>query len=213
MKKVSKTQFHPPKGPALPSKKQLTFAVEAAAIIAFLLLVLVVLPIEFGLDLTGLGRSLGLNFLNGSRNNEKSSDPNLLLVARAESTFGRNTARSYDAAAVESKGSIVPKENTFRVVLEPGKGAEVKTNLKAGDGFVFRWTATSDVSADMHGERSDTSDNWSTYAVESSQRTASGIFIAPFDGSHGWYWHNGGKEPVVVEVITFGFQPELYELR
>lgn len=29
---------------------------------------------------------------------------------------------------------------------------------------------------------------------------AQGIFVAPFDGTHGWYWRNRGGKPVMVKV-------------
>lgn len=48
------------------------------------------------------------------------------------------------------------RRDTFSITLPPGKGAEVKSHLKAGDGLVFRWTATGEVAADMHGEQPDT---------------------------------------------------------
>jgi hypothetical protein len=34
--------------------------------------------------------------------------------------------------------------------------------------------------------------------------------VAPFDGSHGWYWQNRGTGPIIVEIEVSGFQEKLY---
>lgn len=213
MKKKTKIQIPPSRNQALPTKKQLMYSIEAAFIVALLLLVVFVLPVEFGIDPTGLGQTLGLNFLSVSDIPDKDSpNPNMVLTAKAEAAFGRNRRRSFNAVAVSFSDNNAPRESVFRLTLEPGKGSEVKAQLRAGDGFSFRWTATGDVAVDMHGERTNTNETWTTYAAESAQREASGTFVAPFDGSHGWYWRNVGSETVVVEIQTFGFQQGLYQL-
>ena len=77
--------------------------------------------------------------------------------------------------------------------------------------MVVRWSASADVAVDMHGERPNVKSAWTSYAVESAQREASGTFVAPFEGTHGWYWKNRGIEPVTVEVSVTGFQQALYK--
>jgi len=42
------------------------------------------------------------------------------------------------------------------------------------------------------------------------QREAVGTFVAPFEGSHGWYWENRGTQSVKVDIEVSGFQSELY---
>ena len=82
--------------------------------------------------------------------------------------------------------------------------------LKEGDGLVFTWKATGEVALDMHGERTGVKNAWTSYSVESAQKEGSGTFIAPFDGSHGWYWQNRSQTPVTVQVQVAGFQEKLY---
>ena len=96
------------------------------------------------------------------------------------------------------------------MILPPGKGAEVKAALKADAGIAFSWMASGPVALDMHGEQPDAKEAWTTYSVEGSRQDGSGIFIAPFEGSHGWYWLNRGAEPVTVEIKVAGFHEKLY---
>lgn len=177
-----------------------------------------VLPAEYGMDPTGIGRFLGLNALKQSAGAETTSlttpdaiaGPNAMLAAKADAAFGKQAGRSLDASAVSLAGDGPMRRNTFTVTLAPGKGAEVKAHLRAGEGLTFHWQATAAVAVDMHGEAPNAKNTWTSYSVESAQKGASGTFVAPFEGSHGWYWQNRGTEPVTVSIEASGFQSELY---
>jgi hypothetical protein len=214
---------------ALPSTARLVRATLVSLVVAAVILVTTVLPAEYGIDPTGIGARLGLDVLqpaaDGSAPPETAapaspaasapaasvadSEANAALAAKAAAAFGANPGQTLDAAAFSVSAAEL-RTDTFSVTLEPGKGAEVKAALKAGDGLVFRWTASADVAVDMHGEAPDAKGTWTSYAVESAQREAAGTFVAAFDGTHGWYWQNRGTEPVTVEIVVTGFQPSLY---
>jgi len=204
----------------LPTTGKLLKATLVAIIAAGVLLVTTVLPAEYGIDPTGLGARLGLDALAQTAEIEvpkpapepvaqspKASDA--AEAAKAAEAFGVSEGQSFDTAAVV-KRSAPYRQETFEVILPPGKGAEVKALLKAGDGLVFTWKATGEVALDMHGERTDVKNAWTSYSVESAQKEGSGTFIAPFNGSHGWYWQNRGQTPVTVQVQVAGFQEKLY---
>lgn len=217
-----------PSTPKLPSTARLVKATLVSILVAAVILVTTVLPAEYGIDPTGIGARLGLDALQPAADepaaptaaNSSPAAPspaesmdstaaNSELAAKAAAAFGANAGQSLDAAAFSaSPGEL--RTDTLTVTLEPGKGAEVKSALKAGDGLVFRWTASADVAVDMHGEAPDAKGTWTSYAVESAQREAAGTFVARFDGTHGWYWQNRGTEPVTVEIVVTGFQPSLY---
>jgi len=209
----------------LPSTQRLLKATGLSMALAALLLITVVMPAEYGIDPTGIGGHLGLNVL-GANSEAPSSPPppgqvpvtsatdgsdaaNAALAARAEAAFGKSDGQSLDASAVSLVAGPL-RRSTLTVILEPGKGAEVKAQLKTGEGLVFHWTASADVAVDMHGERLNVKNAWTSYAVEAAQHESSGTFVAPFEGSHGWYWKNHGAEPVTVEVEAVGFQPDLH---
>lgn len=203
----------------LPTTRQLLKATASAMVMAAVLLITIVLPAEFGIDPTGIGKRLGLNVLSEtgptpevapqSPDTLPGQDPNAVLAAKAQLAFGAFPGQSFDAGAVSQQTSAI-RQDALTVVLPPGKGAEIKASLKEGAGIVFSWTATGPVALDMHGERAGVKDAWTTYSVEAPQQQGSGTFVAPFEGSHGWYWLNRGTEPVTVEVKVDGFQEKLY---
>ena len=209
----------------LPSTRQLLKATGLSIVVAALLLVTLVLPAEYGIDPTGIGHRLGLDALTAEPEaveaqplTEQAALPiatseadaaNAALAARAEAAFGKSESQTLDVGAVSAATGPV-RRNSMSVELAAGKGAEVKSHLKTGEGLVFHWVASGDVAVDMHGEREGVKDAWTSYAVETAQRESSGTFVAPFDGSHGWYWKNNSAEPVTVEIEVVGFQPDLY---
>lgn len=208
------------------SRRSLLKATAASAAVAAALLVTVVLPAEYGIDPTGIGDRLGLTALAKAATPEAPAlavpapaaaappvtDRNAAEAAKAASVFGADEGQSFSAESLGTRGDLTtPKTESLTVTLAPGKGAEVKTLLEAGDGFVFQWTASAEVAVDMHGERPGVKGAWTSYSIEAAQRTGAGTFIAPFEGSHGWYWLNRGTSPVTVQVDVTGFQSALYQ--
>lgn len=206
----------------LPSTRRLLKATAVAVAVAGVLLVTTVLPAEYGIDPTGVGAALGLDAIAASAQAAEPERPatapapaatpdaaNTALAAKAVEAFGENEGQTFAPAAF-SQGGTALRRDSLTVTLPPGKGAEVKMLLKSGEGVVFHWTATGDVALDMHGERAGAKGTWTSYSIERAQREAAGTFVAPFNGSHGWYWQNRGTAPVTVEIDVAGFQPELY---
>ncbi len=97
------------------------------------------------------------------------------------------------------------------VTLQPGVGAEIKALMRAGESFVFSWTADAPVHFDMHGENPNDGDSYASYWRDRSQTAAHGSFSAPYDGTHGWYWKNPGSAPVTVTVKVCGYYEKLYQ--
>ena len=204
----------------LPTTGRLLRATALAFLVGGVLLVTTILPAEYGIDPTGIGRMLGIDALSSTvieteaapidaEVRESDLDRNAKAVSNAAAAFGASEKQSFATqAASPAKGAI--RQDAMTVELLPGKGVEVKALLKNGEGFTYHWTASDDVAVDMHGEREGVKDAWTSYAVEKTQRDASGTFVAPFDGTHGWYWLNRGSAPVTVTVSVAGFQSSLY---
>jgi hypothetical protein len=178
---------------AIPSVRQLLRAMTIALATAAIILVLAVLPAEYGIDPTGVGRRIGL-----------------LRPAPAEVAL---TAGPTEATA----GQPVVKEGTpFRtdemtLTLASGDGAEIKAWMTRGRRFVFSWTSEGGaVNVDMHGEPIDASDGeFTSYWKDEDKTAGHGAFEAPFDGTHGWFWENLGPEPVTVRLRTSGYYDKL----
>jgi hypothetical protein len=209
-----------------PSTARLLKATAAAFLVAAVVLVAFVLPAEYGIDPTGIGRRLGLDALASAQvveappatapvpasTPDASTDDaaNAELARISHATFGEEPGQRFDAGAV-ARHTAPPSREEMTVTIPPRKGVEVKAALQAGKAMVFHWTASGDVSVDMHGERHDAGkDEYTTYWVEPAQREASGTLTAPFDGIHGWFWVNRGEAPVTVRVQVAGAQDKLF---
>jgi hypothetical protein len=180
------------RGEDLPSERSLLKATLVAVLIAVALLLIAILPAEYGIDPTGAGRALGLTSLS-------KSDAATPAVAQTEIT------------------TLEKRDTPFRndemgVQLFPGQGAEIKAVMAEGDHFNFNWSVEGGaVSFDMHGQLADAAeDDFTSYELGQAQSEASGSFRAPFAGHHGWYWQNDGSEPVIVKLKTSGFYETLY---
>lgn len=199
----------------MPSSRQLFAATGAAAVAAALLLVVAVLPAEYGIDPTGIGNRLGLLALARtaappSRSAASTDAAGVdALRAQAVAVFGAQPGQSFDAAAAV-RGAAAPKTEAMTVIVPAGLGVEVKAQLVAGDSLVYHWSATGDVSVDMHGERPGAKDEFTSYLVDGARREDAGSFTAPFAGAHGWYWLNKGGRPIMVTVSVTGFQTKLF---
>jgi hypothetical protein len=220
---------------SLPGTARLIKATLIALLVAGVLLITTVLPAEYGIDPTGIGTKLGLTVLaeaptavaqaapQAGKHTQKKMPAkaeadsamelrNAAEARKAHAAFGASDKQSF---AAEAHAPVMPvqsaKQESHSLELAPGKGAEVKTLLKAGQGLIYHWTADGDVAVDMHGERTGVKAAWTSYSVEAAQRAASGAFVAPFDGSHGWYWENRGKTTVRLKIEVSGFQEALYQ--
>jgi hypothetical protein len=177
---------------------QLGKATGIALAVAAAILVTTVLPAEYGIDPTGLGKAIGLVRLNPAG---KAAD----TAASVPKTAG---AMAEPAAAVTRSASAM-RSDEMTLTLGPNESAEVKALMRKGGQFVFSWNAHGgDVKSDMHGEPSDGGKE-ASYWKARQQAGGQGSFVAPFDGTHGWYWRNRGDQPVTVTVKVSGFYEKL----
>jgi hypothetical protein len=180
--------------------------------VAGAVLVTTVLPAEYGFDPTGIGARLGLTAL--AQVDAPTTEPAPVAAATTATAptldaVGQPAKPVQDSSVRKHEGSY--RQDAMELTLEPGKGAEIKAQLKAGDGMVFHWIASAEVAVDMHGEETGAAkDEYTSYWIERAQREGAGSFSAPFDGSHGWYWLNRSSEPVTVKVEVAGFQDKLF---
>ncbi|ESQ79180.1 hypothetical protein [Asticcacaulis sp. YBE204] len=177
----------------------------AALLGAAVILVLFVLPAERGIDLTGAGKAMGLTSMTNAEDVETPDE------ASAE------TAEVYIVPA-QTRASIVKttplRSDEQTLTLAPHSGAEIKAHMKTGDHFIYSWTSTAPVKADMHAEKKgDTSGDFTEYWKDKGLSHDQGALTAPFEGTHGWYFRNQGKEPLTVTVKTSGFYQDLVILQ
>lgn len=194
---------------SLPTLRQLIKATLLALVGAGALLVSAVLPAEYGIDPTGIGKALGLVALSGGP-----GDPKPAEIKQSSPVPADTPAQATD---IETRGDTVAQSQTplrndeLILTLNPGEGAEAKAAMRKGEQFVFSWQALDGkVNFDMHGERPNAGDQFTSYWKAKQQTGAQGVFIAPFDGTHGWYWRNRGDKSVSVKVKVSGFYDRFY---
>lgn len=165
----------------VPSPRKLLLATLVALGVAVGVLVVVVLPAEYGIDPLGTGSALGLTVL---------SDPESIPVRPDGIT--------------PAPASYLVDEKTFD--LAPGEAVEYKYRLSAGSTMLYSWTANYWVRSEMHSERDGAPEGTAEFfEVEESTVQRHGTYTAPFDGIHGWYWLNEGSQPVTLRLHAAGF--------
>lgn len=147
----------------------------------------------------------------------------LALIASQEARLKRLASRWTQTEAATLPTSLPPVGpltihdapfNTQGLILTlaPGEGAEILASMGAGDAFVFAWISRGGpVSVDLHGvERDDESDAFTSFHEADDAQDGFGHFVAPFAGTHGWYWRNPGDAPVTISVTVSGYFDELF---
>jgi hypothetical protein len=180
-------------------------ATLGATVAAAAILTLIVLPAEWGIDPTGVGTALGLTRMAAGA---EADDPDMPATGAAAASAISIPPQVKDNIA--AKTAWRTDERTL--TLPPHSGIEVKAHMVKGDHLIFRWTATGPVRMDMHGEpKGGKEGEFSTYWKQKKLTEAQGSFTAPFEGTHGWYWRNGGETPVVITLKSAGFYNDLFE--
>jgi hypothetical protein len=174
------------------ARQRIAVAAGAALLAAGLILVMFVLPAEFGVDPLGTGTRIGLIELG--------------VVGRQVEALNAASATTAGQAAI-----VVPQERTFHqetvdFKVGPREGMEYKYRLDKGEALLYSWTATGPVNYEFHAEPDGAPRGYAqTYEKVDRRTTASGTLTAPFSGIHGWYWENTGDREVTVTLTTAGF--------
>lgn len=201
--------------PPVQSVKTLVLSSLIAVVIAAVLLIIVVLPAEYGIDPTGLGRSMGLTVLSDLGNSQNQQSTSLqTTTVESPPAPDQATQEKTETAAENVVQPLDPQREvntryhaneTIDIVVPAGKGLEYKFHLLKGETLQYRWTTLGDkLYFDFHGEpQGDTSGYFKSYLV-STENQSQGKFTAPFEGSHGWYWENSKPYPVRVTLVTSG---------
>jgi len=166
----------------IPSKIALMKASAIAFGISVIALVFMILPAEYNIDITGFGGKIGLVQLAATDSPE---------TAAMESIVTGNNENQIDNVTIE---------------IPAGKGIEYKFYLTQYAKLEYQWVVTNGerIYFDFHGEpEGDTTGYFESYTIAVSEEMK-GSMIAPFAGSHGWYWRNDSLTPVKIMLTTKG---------
>jgi len=205
----------------LPSTAQLLRSTIIAAIIACVLLVTVVMPSEYAIDPTGVGRALGLTQMGEvkiqlaeeARADEAAAQTptplpaeNIAAAPAAPPTTTATPAEVIPAPEQPAAPEQAALQHEMSITLSPNQGAEVKLEMKQGAKVNYSWTANGGVvNYDTHGDPYNAPrDFYHGYGKGRSTAEDSGVLEAAFDGKHGWFWRNRTSKPVTVTLRTQG---------
>ena len=201
---------------ALPTTSRLLRSTAIAVGVAATLLVTVVLPAEYAVDPTGIGRLLGLTEMGTvkmaiAREAEQEAAAEATPAAAASAPMmTAQTAPTPAAAAVPAPvQAIAPAEQApaakaeeMTLTLAPGQGVEIKATMRKGASVTYVWvTDGPKLNFDTHGDGAGIS--YHGYGKGSESRSE-GVLTAAFDGSHGWFWRNRAGKPVTVTLKVSG---------
>ena len=179
----SQRRANAPRAPQAEGSRRIGLQVGSAFLVALLILVAIVLPVEYNLDPLGTGRLLGLVYMG-----EDQDDP----VVRETAAY---------------------REDRVEFELTPFESVEYKYGLAKNQAFVFAWQATGEVVSDLHSEPAIGPPGYAESFDQYRGTSASGTYIAPFTGLHGWFWENRGEANATVRLETAGYYDRAVEYR
>ncbi len=199
----------------LPTSTRLIRSTLIAFVTAVVLLVTVVMPADYGIDPTGIGRVLNLTEMGEIKKDlaaEAAADDAaqaaggaVAAVAAAAPTVQSSTAATPVVSAVPAPvaaAAVVVWRDETPVTLEPGAGTEIKLTMNEGDKALFDWAVQGGVvNFDTHGESFPRSISYEKGRGVASKQ---GELVAAFSGKHGWFFRNRGAVPVTVLLKTAG---------
>ncbi|MCD7038965.1 MULTISPECIES: hypothetical protein [Pseudomonas] len=195
----------------LPSTRKLLRSTVLAILVAAGLLVTVVMPSEYAIDPTGVGRTLGLTQMGELK---------IILAQEALADAAPPQASAPEPApqiaavkpevqpAVQpvAKSNLALKKDQLTITLKPGEGKEIKLEVLKNRTVNYEWTTVGGpVNYDTHGEPYNGEKGYfHSYNKGKQVKSDKGEFIAIFDGTHGWFWRNRSNSDVTISLRTAG---------
>lgn len=215
----------------LPSAQKLLGSTVIALVTAIVLLVAVVLPAEYAVDPTGVGRLLNLTEMGEIKTQlaeEAAQDRAATAAAAVTAETAANAATQ--AATTETEVTSVAAEpvieeaapaepaepappqwrDEIQFTLTPGQGTEYKLTMDNGAVAVYEWVSDGGpINYDTHG---DGNGNSISYEQGRGVPQDSGELEAAFTGNHGWFFRNRNDNNVTVTLRLRGDYGELKRL-
>tara|TARA_R110001592_G_scaffold256114_1_gene519820 strand:- start:6644 stop:7279 length:636 start_codon:yes stop_codon:yes gene_type:complete len=201
------------KHPILETKKIIK-ATVIALLIGTVILVIAVLPAEYGIDPTGLGKVMGFSKLHQNTKTEQVVEQEVVpqkshrLLKLEDGGSDPEVERPEEANNPAPIKQLEEREDTIQVEIPPRKGVEYKINMLKYGRVKYEWlTDKGTVFFDFHGEvkQVNPSNNvyFESYTVAYSNNMI-GNFLSPFEGKHGWYFKNSNESTIIVTIRLKG---------
>ncbi|WP_133468878.1 hypothetical protein [Paraglaciecola marina] len=181
------------------------------------ILIVAILPAEYGIDPTGLGDKLGLLALS-----KPSSSPS----SKLELSFNIG---DYDPKAERINESVqglihleeVPfQSQVIDIEIEDLGEVEYKFVMPADSSFVYSWEVLNSregVYYDFHGHPSSADaknypDKFEMAYARGEGTSQNGSFTSPFTGYHGFYFMNIEESAITVRLVISGYWQDHQEM-
>lgn len=195
----------------LPSTEKLVKSTIMAAVSACVLLVTVVMPAEYGIDPTGVGRFIGLKKMGEIKISlgREAAAQQAAAPAAGDQTAARPIGLAVPAVTPEAKPAAITtlakiRADEMRVTLAPDEGTEIKVELAKGRKVEYSWASDGGrANFDLHGDSKKLKIDYHSYGKGSEQKSE-GVLTAAFDGDHGWYWKNRTSDTLTVTLKVNG---------
>ena len=182
------------------ARQKLAAAAGAALLGAGLILVMFVLPAEYGIDPLGIGARVGLVELGAVGKQVEALNE------------AASTGRSQAALVVPQERAFKGETVEFKVAAR--EGMEYKYRLDKGEALLFSWKTTGPVAYEFHAEPDGAPRGYAqSYEKGDGKSEASGTLTAPFPGIHGWYWENKSDKEITITLTSAGFYNLAHEFR
>jgi hypothetical protein len=197
----------------LPTSAQLIKSTIYAAVAAVVILVTVVLPSEYGIDPTGIGKAVGLAEMGDIKVQlaEEAEADRLLELQNSgaieeQSSLGGGFF-SFFVGAAHAQTADPEWTDQYSVTLTPGEGIEVKLVMEEGAEVEYMFVAENGVvNYDLHGDG-----GGENISYEKGRAVAGdeGVLTAAFTGNHGWFWRNRDGQDVTITLFVRGDYSEM----
>lgn len=114
------------------------------------------------------------------------------------------TLYTYTLAVAEKPGTR-QRSDTVTLDIPAGGELEYKLAMALGKRLDYTWSTNGPaVYVDFHGEKTGDPSGGFTRHKNGEFTSDAGTLIAPFDGSHGWFWRNSSGSPVTITLEMRG---------
>ena len=191
---------HKPPENDLPTSSQLLKSTLVAICVGCALLILVILPAEYGADPTGVGEFLGLKKMGEIKTRLK------------QDSQKENLSEKDELMVVAETG--IENHDVMEFVIAPDEAIEIKLEMIEGSFVKYNWeTKNGGLNYNLHGDGYKGSQKSITYKKGRMTLADSGKIVSEFDGYHGWFWRNRNSTAVTVTLETIGDYIQIKKLR
>ncbi len=168
-----------PSNTELPSTNKLIKSTIIAISAAAIILITAVLPAEYGIDPTGVGKLLGLK-----------------KMGEIKVSLSQEAAENIELAP----SNYISQKGEITISLQPNKGKELKVTMKKDAQISYNWYTDGGVI--YFAAHTDSGEPFD-YA-EGSKNSDKGVLKAVCDGRHGWWYKNRTSEVILLTLQVEG---------